>query len=278
MGQRTTETISRWRGQWKPARCRPLLVGEHAHVLEADHHVASGLFRDCIEEERWRVKEPMRRWRGRGRAVARTQRSRLAREEGEPGGRGFGLKINQAGGPVVGTVLRHGRTESVGSFPFPMREEATQQGVEGLQRTFPGNPDLGSRARARPDPRRHEAAHSHLARAASETDAATVSAAVVSAEMLLASELSNDGLFIVLLRAVCLRKSFSWRMSLETWASSSSPSSSKALKRSPSGRHKTVGRRGASSQVCATEDWCSAECVRMVSVKHSLRWLCHRTA
>ena len=82
-----------------------------------------------------------------------------------------------------------------------------------------------------------------LARAASEADAATVSAA--------AGE-STDV------------------------ASSSSPSSSKTSKglgasemRRPVEGTKPGGRRGASSQVCESENGCSAEYVRMVSVKPS---------
>ena len=164
------------------------------------------------------------------------------------------------------TVRRHGRTGTVGSFPFPTREEArlAQQGVEGLQRTFPGNPDLGSRARVRPDPRRHEAAHSNLAIAASEADAATVSAA------LLASELSNDGLFIVLLRAVCPEE----ELLLADGFGDMGLFILSVVQQSPEtiALWKAQNRRGEEERfrrLCATEDWCSARRVRMVSVKHS---------
>ena len=58
--------------QWKPARCRPLQVGStHMHTYWKQITMwRADSSRDRIEEGRWCVMEPVRRWWGRGRAVA----------------------------------------------------------------------------------------------------------------------------------------------------------------------------------------------------------------
>ena len=127
------------------------------------------------------------------------------------------------------TLRRRGGTESVGSFPFPTRAEArlAQEGVEGLQWSFPGNPDLGSRAWSGPDQRKYERQHTRIWQ---ELQAKLMRLQLLlwfPRELFLATELSNDGLFIViLLRACAQRKRCSWRTSLD----GPSPSSNKALK------------------------------------------------
>ena len=82
---------------------------------------------------------------------------------------------------------------------------------------------------------------------------------LVSAEVLLASELSNDGLFIVLLRAVCPEEELLLADEFGDMGLFILSVVQQSLE--------TIGLWKA--QVCATEGWGSAECVRMVSVKHS---------
>ena len=165
-----------------------------------------------------------RRWRGRGQALARDEGARLERAlraclpawKGSPVDADICLEWSR-------TLRRRGGTESVGSFLFPTRAEArlAQEGVEGLQWSFPGNPDFGSRAWSGPDQRKYERQHT---RTWQELQAKLMRLQLLPWflwELLLASELSNDGLFIViLLRALCpeeelvLADEFGWALSV----------------------------------------------------------------
>ena len=93
-----TSTAFAAKCQCKPARCRPLLLGERAHVyvLEADHRVASGQFQGPYRGRTMTRDGTHATMAGPWAAMARLQGAKLgqalraceALEEGEPGGRG----------------------------------------------------------------------------------------------------------------------------------------------------------------------------------------------